>query len=123
MLTLWCLNPPVDDELSQSPPADLIGLAPFLFKPDAIEESYLFLLELSRSFSHAVKTINEKKSVLTLEFFQSVACVDDHSPSSEDLYAYCVKRLDGKTHGDAMLVSNADLDKLIEVYSLLENAA
>lgn len=120
MLTLWCLNPPADDGVSQSVPASLLGLAKVLSEPDALEESYVLLLELFRSFRHAVKGLDENVSVPIMQFLQSAVCVDIDTPPSEELCSYCEKRLLRKSHHDATSVSDADFDKLVEGLSLLQ---
>lgn len=120
MLTLWCLNPPADEGASQSVPASLLGLAEVLSEPHALEESYVLLLELFRSFRHAVKGLDEKVSIPIMEFLQRAVYVDIDTPPSEELCSYCEKRLLGKSHRDATTVRDADFDKLVAGLSLLE---
>lgn len=112
MLTLWCLNPPTEAVTSQP---NLVGLAELLYKPDTLEESHVLLLALFRSFRYAVKSLDEKTSIPIMQFLHRNACGDEDLPPSEDLYVYFIRRLDGKSHDDAM-----PLDKLVEQLSLFE---
>ena len=67
-----------------------------------------------------MKSLGEKESAPIMQFLQKAACVDGGAPPSGEMYAYCVKGLAKQIHGDAMLVSDADLDKLVKGLSLLE---
>lgn len=63
-----------------------------------------------RSNIHAVKK-NLARSLSQLELLQSVACVDDNSPTNKKSYPYSVKELVEKEHGDVKIISDADFDE------------
>ncbi len=125
MLTLWCLNPPADASTSQPRPANLIRLAYFLRKPNDIEESYPFLLQLLWSFWHAVASIDKERSVPIIQFLRSVAEVDESPPPSMDegLDDYFETRVLAKSHEDAEQVSDAVLDELSDEFSCLNESS
>ena len=119
MLILWCLDPPDDEDELPSTPANLIGLGQLLSMPDTLKQSYYLLLEIFRSFCQAVNDLNENESTPIMHFLENAACIGSDVPPSEDLYTYNVQRLDGKSNGEAISVSNAHLDRSLQKLSLV----
>lgn len=116
ILILWCLDEPDDEDESPSTPANLIGLGRLLSMPKALKQSHTLLLELFRSFCQAVKDLK----IPIMHFLKRAAYVANHIPPSEDLYMYSVQRLQRKSDSEAISVSNADLDQVLQNLSLLE---
>ncbi len=116
MLIFWCLDGPDDEDESPSAPANLIGLGRLLSMPKALKQSHILLLELFQSFCQAVKDLE----IPIMHFLNRAACVDSYIPPSEDLYMYNVQRLQRKSDNEAISVSDADLDQVLQKLSLLE---
>lgn len=115
MLILWCLDEPDDEDESLSTPANLMGLKQLLTMPEALKQSHTLLLELFRSFCQAVEDLK----MPTMHFLKKAAYLDSNIPPCEDLYVYNVQRLQRKRDSEAISVSNADLDQVLQELSLL----
>ena len=107
MLTLWCLDPPNEDEGLWESEEQIRGskertLAAFLLSPESIKESYFLLLQLSRSFCYALSWMKIEKAAEIKILLHTVLEDDCREAIDEDLYRYFGGRMLGKSHAEAV---------------------
>lgn len=119
MLLLWTLDPPSEEDESQSTPSSLLGLGQLLSERSALRNSHSLLLVLSASFSNAIKVLEAKKSTAIMQFLTGAVCFTESACPSENITGYFLKRLSWKGPDEAEEVTASDIETLVGEFVLL----